>query len=365
MKRLYLLQIYTLLVCAALCRADFPLTGSVEYTLWSKCATQEGEVQITGPDNCRDGGDGTGSITWNKTANKIKVCLHHASIPHDVMFARPQNAPWQKATNSYNRHLQDIGYDQFGPVNTHAQCLINSLDPIVNPLPIQLVYETKTGILVGELGNVGAAYDPSKHFLVPWNATVIIMDFPVFEAAPITPSNPKGRTTHCDTVRYDKIIDPVTGTAGGLALFVPYQYCRPTEIGTYYTPWGLDRDDAQSGDDLLTSMFLGTESGVGIAINVEPGFNPVRQDVHSWILSVGGGVGPGFATVDRHACGNYYGGFNITCQGSAVMPPEYPYGPEFSPPFIYEPTYVCNPATQTLNLTSCECINDFMIRSRL
>jgi len=335
--------------------------GSASFPVFSKCATQEGEVQIVGPDNCRPGpgGDGTITFTWNSYHNQFNVCLNQVSLPHDVVFGRPnqgaQGAQWWDSSNSYDRHLQQIGYTQDGidPVNTHATCLITVRDA-ATAIPVEMVYDKKTGQLMGSREAIGASYNPAIQVSIIINATVQIMDFPAFPATYPSNTNPFGRTTHCDNLKYNDIFDITTGNGGGWALFVPLQLCRPDEIGTYYSPWGITKAEAPITGDLvqyLISQYAGLGGGVGVAMNVEPGFNPLRTNVHSWILSVGGGLGNGFAGMSN-ACGNNFG-FNMPCQGSMVMPPGYPMSPGFA--FVYEPTVLCDPVLQTLDLNTCTC----------
>lgn len=327
-------------------------TGEVTFNFYSKCATQEGEVQVVGKDNCRPGGDGVGGFSWDQ--HYWNIFIEDTSLPHNVMFARPQDAPWQISNTPYNQHLQTIGYGEFGPVNTHAICLIAIRG--VYAVEVEFVYDAKTGILVGDREYVGPALQEPEYFSVRLPVDVQIQDFPPFEASPVTETNPYGRSSHVDTTLYNEVISTTTGSAGFLAAFVNPQICAPDEVMPYYIHFGLPlkKEYILTGDLLKQMMFNeSVGGGVGIAMNVEPGFNPLRQNVHSWMLSVGGGVGLAFSGSQSHMCGNNYG-FNITCDSSQVMPPRYP-NPAVNVPFVYTPKYVCNPVTQVLDRSTCTC----------
>ena len=332
--------------------SGLPATGSVSFSLYTKCSIQEGEVAIVGPDNCRSPNDGIGTISWNKAEDWIEMCVINASLARNVTFKRPKDYDWQVADTPYNRHIQKAS-----KVDYWSFCLVADL---TTDKTITYYYDKRTGILIGSEGNVGGIRGPEHHIMVRKPADVHVWEGKPFRVAEITPQNPYGRTSHCERIRYQSTIEPLTGTGGGFAHKLPYQLCEPEEsIGCYYSPWGVSSDYAVSGDDIVYSLTNG--SGIGLVTLLEPGFDPIRTNIHSWMLGPSGGVGGPYALplFNSHTCGNNINpsGPQLQCEGSEVIPPAFgfvPFGLKYDvKPWCNDPKKILDPK----NPLSCTCVN--------
>ncbi|HSP81962.1 MAG TPA: hypothetical protein VLQ93_25805, partial [Myxococcaceae bacterium] len=124
-------------------------------------------------------------------------------------------------------------------------------------------YDASTLQLLGSEHDLGGVPPPDS-IAVPI-PTLHMFGTPLFEGTA------DGKAHVRFVYRYDRMLDEV-GSGGVYFSYIPFNLCKPDELGPYYTDGGLPVDKAMNFDQVLESIWSGY--GMALATSLEPDPKP-------------------------------------------------------------------------------------------
>lgn len=337
-----------------------PLEGSICFNLTSGFFTQEGEICAVGPGLCNpfsEGGDGKGCFEWDILANKFWIKSFNVVTPEPWNLTRDASiGDWHSANTDTNRKPQ-----QYTNIDTYAQCLVTKIG--IDSDIAKIYYNTHSGKVMGE-------EDAFNRFITR-SGFAIEKEVPTVRVWEGQPKRRAGTyTDFVDELKFFRILEPVTGSAGGWATFPPDNIClqnatniKPMPV--YVPKWGLQPRQALTGYDVIANTFSQGSAMVLITDTAGPNginYNFRKENTHDFVVGPSGGVGAAFDPLyDIDDPEAYLANFGLDCDEPFVVTPNYPFGPQFSPAFIYRARAVCYD-DETLDILDadagvCECVD--------